>query len=333
MNLFLRTSILTDQREDHLTYFLAAALENDDAFREAYENRVLLALAESGKRPLIRQVRTQVHFPATTCCPDLELQLEDGRVVLCEHKLEAPETQYQTEAGEVFGQLQRYLELPVNAVAYFRAAIHAPPREVVAHPKYLKPHSSLGTPHFLWRDLYEPLSAGNHVVTNWLFEGFRKLGFTPPLPHIGELWPEHADEVRSNQENFGKLWQRTISLASVEWTVGRARRCALDLRPRSPRVVSRVAVSPLIQDGSILRVRAQTDASQVNTAHQLLDAVAQHLPIKPEIMSRVGSRNTSFIDLLVPLHEVLEGAREASIQEERLFRQVFPILTALLKAP
>jgi hypothetical protein len=192
MNLFWETRRLTQAREDHLTCFLAVALEVDSSFRAAYEHKVLESLAIDDTMPSIARVETQPAFPGTSCRPDLLLWLTDGRTIICEHKLEASETPLFLPDGEKRLQLERYVELEVDKVAYFRATLEAPPSKVLDSPKYLRPRSS---PHFLWRDLYEPRLMGEHVVSAWLREAF-EMGFTPPVPHIGPLWPDDSEEVR-----------------------------------------------------------------------------------------------------------------------------------------
>ncbi len=139
---------------------------------------MLRQLAIAGVTPQIASVQTQVPFPEQRCCPDMMLVLADKRRVLCEHKIDAPETPLSTPEGDPAMQLERYLELPdVDAVAYFRAALSAPARSILSHERYLRPESA---PHFLWRDLYEPLAHGEHALSSWLREGFERLGFTPP---------------------------------------------------------------------------------------------------------------------------------------------------------
>lgn len=197
MNLFWETRRLTQAREDHLTCFLAVALEIDSSVRAAYEHKVLESLAIDDTRPSIASVESQPAFPGTSCRPDLRLSLTDGRTIICEHKLEACETPLSLPDGERRLQLERYVELEVDKVAYFRSTLETPPSKVLDSPKYLRPRSS---PHFLWRDLYEPLLMGQHVVSAWLRDAFEKLGFTPPVPHIGPLWPDDSEEVRQNPE-------------------------------------------------------------------------------------------------------------------------------------
>ena len=209
MNLFWETRRLTQAREDHLTCFVAAALEVDPAFCRAYEQRVLSPLAADGAVPRIKTVETQAVFQAASCRPDMMLRLTDGRRVLLEHKLDAPETPGVDEAGEATGQLERYLTLAVDAVAYFRSSIVSLARDVLDHPRYLRPAHGV---HFQWRDLYAPLTHGKHVLSVWLRDGFERLGFTPPVPHVGELWPDDSEDVRD--EIWGQVW--TIALGACE---------------------------------------------------------------------------------------------------------------------
>ena len=275
MNLFWETRNLTQAREDHLTYFLAAALDADDAFRNRYGDRVLSPLNPSGEVPKIVGVETQCVFADERCRPDLLLRLADGRKVICEHKLDAPETPFETDEGEIRLQLERYLALAVDAVAYFRPALANLSREILEHPRYLHPPAF---PHFLWRDLYDPLSHGEHAVTRWLFEGFRKLGFTPAVPHVGALWPDETEEGKENQRNFGKLWLKTQSHATPHWKVDRGRRCELYLLPHSPGLVTRVYVSPLAQGGSLLRFRAETTDGQQAAVQERFNKLSRGFP-------------------------------------------------------
>src|SRR5690242_15006369 len=112
MNLFMTTRALTQAKEDHLTCFIAAALEVDVEFRAAYEACVLAQLAVGSAVPRIKTVIVQPSFREERCQPDMALLLSDRRRVLCEHKLDAPETIQETFDGKVSLQLNRYLELP-----------------------------------------------------------------------------------------------------------------------------------------------------------------------------------------------------------------------------
>lgn len=326
MNLFLETQSLTKRKEDHLTCFLAAAIEVDPRFRAAYEESILAPLAQHDRPATIDAVATQVAYADEGCCPDLQLTLTDGRIVLCEHKLDAPETPGVSTDGEQEGQLQRYLKLPVDAVAYFRPSTAPPSAEVLDHPRYLRPARS---PHFLWRDLFEPLCRGEHVLTSWLTDAFRRVGFTPPLPHVGSLWPETSEEVIQNQRNFGKLWDRTIDQVCTGWRVSRARRCALDFQPLRSGLVSRAAVSPMIQDGTILRFRAEAAVAQSAAVQSRLEEVARRLPVLTSVSSQPQLGGVSFVDVRTPLNELLRNAIHPEEQATSLFNHLVPLLAVL----
>jgi hypothetical protein len=326
MNLFWETRRLTQAREDHLTCFLAAAIETDAAFRRAYEHRVLSSLSVDGKLPQIEAMETQAEFRAEFCRPDLLLRLTDGRTVVCEHKLEAAETPLVLADGEVKLQLERYLALPVDAVAYFRPALVSLSGDILAHPKYVRPAAAA---HFLWRDLYEPLVCGEQTVCQWLRDGFDRLGFTPPVPHIGELWPDDSEAVRQNQENFAKLWHSTRSHAGKNWKVNTGRRCELYLLPRDVGLASQVYISPLAQGGTLLRIRAQTTEAQLAEVRSRIEAVLPALPTPAEL---VVHTRLWYCDVLAPLHLILGGNVVVAAQEARLFGQVVPVIDALCHA-
>jgi hypothetical protein len=252
----------------------------------------------------------------------------DGRQVVCEHKLEAPQTRtVQAETGVTKQQLERYLELPVDAVAYVRPAPASLSREIVQHPRYLRPR---GREHFLWRHLYEPLSKGDHELSRWLHDAFGRLGFTPPVPHVGELWGD-SDEVKKNQENFGKLWDSTRADAEERWTVIRNYRHAINLYPRAKARCRLVQVGPAGPTSSLLRFRATTTPRDLKRVRDLLERAARDLPFAPEI-DEGASRYGPFIDVKTPLDVVLAGADQAPEQEERLRVQVVPLLNALTPA-
>jgi hypothetical protein len=326
-NLFWNTRGLTDRREDHLTFFLAAALECDPRFRRAYASVVLECMRDGPAKPAIEAVKTQVAFPTGT--PDLLLELRGGRRVACEHKLDARETtRVEPETRVMQKQLERYLGLGLDGVAYFRPTLTTLSPEVVADRHYIRPD---GQQHFLWRDLYRPLSKGEHAITRWLLDGFRRLGFTPPVPHVGELWGD-SEEVKENQRNFGKLWNSTRGHAHAQWTVGTDSRSGLYLYPRRSGICSRVQVSPTGPTASILRFRCATTPELLPRVRVILTRGPTALPYPPEVHERSLRSGQSCVDLEVPLDVLLEGADRADEQESRLQAQVVPLLDALTAA-
>lgn len=226
MNLFLQTRALTQLREDHLTAFMGAALQVDESFRTAYAGVMFGGESRGEVSATIAAVSTQVAFETDRARPDMILTLEDGRRVVCEHKLDAAETIQIDDEGLSLGQLERYLELPgVDAVTFTRSSPINLDDRIARHPKYLGPAAGA---HFLWRDLYRPLLAGHHQLTHWLREGFDQLGFTPPVPQIGDLLPDDPGSPGlANQENFAKLWGSLRSAVRSDWRIRTGRRCEL----------------------------------------------------------------------------------------------------------
>lgn len=326
VNLFWDTRRLTQDRENHLTCFLAAALHVDPTFRAHYERCVLSSLGIGDSFPMIRVVETQPNFGVAHCRPDLLLRLADGRIVVCEHKLGAPETEYVADDGEVKLQIERYLELPVDGVAYFRTIRADAASQFTSNERYLHPD---GAPHFLWRDLYEALSRGQHDVTRWLLDGFERLGFTPPVRHVGDLWPDDREEIRENQRNFAKLWDRARDEAARKWHVTTGRRCELYLTPMSPCLVTRVYISPIAQGGTLLRFRAEAEAADIGVVRDRLLDIAGRLPVEPQIVVGQLRNGHPYIDLIASLHLLLGKADTPEAQAERLFGQVIPSLDVL----
>jgi hypothetical protein len=335
MNLFLETRALTQAREDHRTCFVAAALKTDDEFCTAYEELVLAPLAVGGAVPHIVDVEVQAAFSEQRSYPDMLLILEDGRRVACEHKIEAAETLLLDVAeGEPAEQLRRYLKLPnVAALAYFRASMKAPPPDVLEHPHYLSPP---GAAHFLWRDLYGPLSRGTQPLSIWLSEGFEQLGYTPPLPHVGELVTDNWDAAHAAQVNFGKLWDVTRRALADHWNYESGTSSTLFLKPKGPSLVDNIMLFAKAQKGTLLRisvkVAADKAAASLPEVQRRLEAVAPTLPVPARPKSSRVSGKYVAIDLEASLHLVLGDDPDPEVQGERLFAQVAPIAEAFSHA-
>ncbi len=151
MNLFWSTRMLTEEKEDHLTEFLAAALHASENFRTAYAKHVLTdyAKARNWDAPEIESVKTQVRFPETEYCPAMVITLTDGKTIICEHKFDAPVTMASEQ--EQRARLKQYLNLSVDGLIYFRITRKPPCSDVIKHEKYIYPDNR---EHFLWEDLY-----------------------------------------------------------------------------------------------------------------------------------------------------------------------------------
>jgi hypothetical protein len=335
MNLFLQTRALTQAREDHLTCFIAAALETDAVFRTGYEELVLSSLALDGSVPTIVGVRTQTSFAAQRSVPDMLLTLADGRRVICEHKLDAAETEQEQDDGQMSLQLERYLRIPdIDGLAYFRSGLKAPADDVLTNPLYLRPASAK---HFLWRDLYPALSRSDSQLSSWLRDGFEHLGFTPVVPHIGALVTEDKEDEHRAQVNFGKLWMPLRERLSSEWNSETGTSSALYLVPKRPLPVEYIFLFPLAQQGSLLRIRVRMhlehDEQSLAEVRRRLEALAPTLPVPvPVDVTRQASGHVC-LDLVCWLHLLLGEASDVETQEARLLEQVIPIADALAGLP
>ena len=327
MNLFLSTRSLTDAREDHLTAFFAAALDACPAFRAAYYNFVIAPFAKTKgwSAAGIERVEIQAPFPGTR--PDVALRLTDGKIIACEHKLEAPETL--GPERDPRPQLERYLDLPIDGLVYVRNGYKPPSAQVIAHAKYIRP---AGCEHFLWRDFYPLLSVEHHALLVWIREGFIRLGFTPPHPTIGEMSGPDSKVNQANRENFAKLWDRTRSFAtSLGWKVETGSIVELYLSKNSSSNASWIFISPAKCDRFLFRVTPNQHA--LDTARTALQTAMTLLPAASELVKHEVSRQSgkeTVIDVTISLEELL-GAEKTSTEaiESRLLEFTSPLLKAL----
>jgi len=335
MNLFWETRQLTQAREDHLTCFIAAALETDEIFRAGYEELVLSSLGSEGNVPAIATVRTQTAFAAQRSVPDMLLTLSDGRRVICEHKLEAAETEQEQDDGQVSLQLERYLRIPdIDGLAYFRSGLKPPAGDVLNHPLYLRPASAK---HFLWSDLYPALSRSEGLLSSWLREAFERLGFTPVVPHIGALVAEDKEGEHRAQVNFGKLWLPLRELLSPDWNSETGTSSALYLVPKRSLPVEYIFLFPLAQHGSLLRIRVRMqlehDAQSLEEVRRRLEALGPKLPVPSPVSVSSQASGHVCLDLHCSLHLLLGDAPDVEMQQTRLLAQVVPIADTLSNFP
>lgn len=329
MNLFLETRRLTSAREDHLTEFVSAALAVDQRFREEYTKVVLRGFAEDHgwPAPVIESTSTQVMYPEARCRPDLLLKLASGHQVICEHKLDASETELSSEDdAEVLGQLRRYLTLEVDGVAYFRAGWSPPDDEVVTHPRYIRPKQR---EHFLWEDLYESICAGRHEICQWLREGFEHLGLTPPHGVLGDL-SGASEEVVENQKNFAKLWGLTRSRCrQLGWKVEAGSRCELYLRHGPCSIADLVYISPLHNRSRTLLIRVVPGEEEDPEAllERVRDATvsARVLPEVTMRSTRAGGKRP-VVDVTVPLFEFLPEEGDPGAMQQWLLEFTEPVV-------
>lgn len=329
MNLFWSTRSLTESREDHLTEFFAAALAHVPSFRKAYADRVLWEYAahRSWPVPVIERVETQPEFPGTRCRPDMVLHLEGGRRIACEHKLEAPET---LGVEDDRGQLERYLELPIDGLVYVRRAWLPPGETVLSNQKYVRPAEK---EHFIWSDFFPLLVPGQHLLVDWLREGFEWLGYTPPDPNVGELTLRPEGEAERAMLDFAKLWDRVrTSSARMGWTVQNGSKIQLYLVNHRASPVWQVLISPESQGEFLVRFTPHDEANLEAIRTAVARATAG-LEIQSRLKVTSGSKKgqkVKVVDVRAVRSAVL-GMEKQTVEEleNRLLVFVEPLLKAV----
>ena len=328
MNLFLSTRKLTSRREDHLTEFFAALLDTNQTFRQNYADFTLADFARKNgwDAPTIVKVRTQATKLAEGNRPDMLLQLADGHTILCEHKLDAQETE-----GSEYDprkQLSRYLDL-ADGVLYVRSSFKAPDREVLDHPKYIK-HTKRD--HFLWRDFYCRFPDDNDVLTKWLKDGFKHLGFTPPHPSVGDLHHTDPDQKEANRRNFAKHWDGTIMASrQLGWRVesGAIMELYFD---KDDALAPAVFVSP--DSGGRFILKATSKEGRLDDLKKAMANAADALDIPADIEDALASYKTQKVPAVQACSTLTaiigEGKTDSDVADKRLSHFVSAFLEALV---
>lgn len=182
--------------EDTLTDQLAFLLAADNDSREALVKRLLSSRAE----PVIG-IATQVQYHPG--CPDLQIRLASGRLLLLEHKVDASLQQ---------NQIERYLEIedelgrPAYVSLISRKHLNVS-EAVLNNERYLRPE---GGAHWFWSDLYDWLPTpkkpfGSEWVRRCFLDYLELIGLAP------SLLPDQWEGLLSNdpdcipvQDEFGR---------------------------------------------------------------------------------------------------------------------------------
>jgi len=321
---FVKLMRYSNEKENTFTECLAEALRSDPALCKRFLGE--LAAAERGdRRPAgIRAVGTQVPFPPGSCV-DMVIRTA-GMSIGVEHKLWSPEGR---------GQLAKYLQLPLDRIAFVTAYEAPGLDDVKDHPAYLRPRS--GRLHFMWHDFQpgveESASASSGTLTRALLALFRHLGFESPPDTIPDLWALDAQAQRGNRLQFARLWEKAeAGLRARGWRrLRRARLAGLTYRADESASVERVWLDPTTIRGS-LRIRlsprrglsADQIASRVERASV---SFREHLVITQEGASRASGRAV-VVDVLVSLPTLLGDLTGAEPIAQRLGDYTLAIIDA-----
>lgn len=327
-NLFLNTRKLTSSKEDHLTEFLAALITMDEPFNVDFSQLLLgeYATKNGWADPLIVAVETQVSYSGTNCCPDMRFTLEDGHVILCENKIEAPETQ--GSSVDPRGQLRRYLDLPSDGVVYIRATPNSKlEQEVSNHPLFITRDGH----HFLWRDVYPLLTGNSNPLIADVCKGFEIMGFLPPLPAIGTLSDFNSTEDDQNREAFKGLWQIAANYGlSRGWKVETTKNAEMYYSPSETCPAYQVFVSPSQSERFLIRLtlRDEVDPQKVLTK---IEAVDLAIPFEATCSQRFSVRkkvkvSVNAIDITTSLRNVIGDTEDEGQIQKLLLDYVRPFM-------
>ena len=323
-NLFLATRSLTSSKEDHLTEFLAALIIMDVPFNVEFSQLLLgeYAAQKGWSKPVITSVETQVNYPGTTCCPDMRFTLEDDHVILCENKIEAPETQ--GPSSDPRGQLRRYLDLPSDGVAYIRATpSHKLEREVIEHPSFI----SRNHHHFLWRDFYPLLVESTNPISASVCKGFEVMGFVPPLPAIGTLSDFNASEDEQNRTAFKQLWQPAAEYGRLRgWRVETNKNAEMYYSPDGSSPIYQIFVSPSKSECFLIRLTLM-DGVDPDKILKLLKTVSTTIPFELTSYLRKSPRggkkvNQNVVDVTSSLRNVIGDTEDKERIKQLLLEYV-----------
>jgi hypothetical protein len=330
-NLFLNTRSLTTSKEDHLTEFLAALISMDDKFNGNFSNLLLgeYAADKGWDTPIIAKVETQVNFPGTNCCPDMRFTLEDGHTIVCENKIEAPQTQ--GSAKDPRGQLVRYLDLPCDGLAYLRATpSHNLEKEVVNHPNFITRNGH----HFLWRDIYPLFEENDNPLVVAVRKGFEVMGFVPPLPAIGTLADFNSDEDEKNRSAFKELWQSAADYGRrCNWKVEINKNAEMYYYSGQSDLLYQVFVSPSKSERFLLRLTLKNgaDAKKIHSQVQQTDIDIPFETVTYIKNSKRGGKNISedVIDITTSLKHVIGNSDDCQQIQQLLLNFVKNFLVSI----
>ncbi len=322
--LFLNTRKLTSSKEDHLTEFLAALITMSESFNLEFSSLMLGEYADRNGwvAPVINSVETQVSYPGTNCCPDMRFILEDGHVILCENKIEAPETQ--GSSSDPRGQLRRYLDLPSDGVIYIRATpSHGLEAEVTEHPRFVTRNGH----HFLWRDIYQLLSGNPNPLVASVCKGFEVMGFVPPLPAVGTLSDFNSSEDEQNRSAFKELWQLAADYGrQLMWKVETNKNAELYYSPDASCPIYMIFVSPSKAERFLIRMTLREGASSADLLNKI-EGVSTEVPYEVTSYQRMTSRGgqkvtENVIDITSSLRNVIGSTEDKGRIQQLLLEYV-----------
>lgn len=322
-NLFTNTKKFATSKENHLTEFFTAALVLSEKLRK----NIINFLGKSSdfeieSQVTISKINSQTTFADFNGQPDMEIKLSDGRVIIFENKIDAP----QTLDSEGEPQLERYLELPVDGLVYVRESWKNLDKKILKSNRYIRPPH--GEDHFLWRDFYPLLEKVDEPLCQWVKEGFENEGYTPPPENIPPLYTPDGKYLKENQKEFAKYWKKTQAWAKRQgWKTGKS--SYKDLRLHSHSEKPRIKISPSKNNSSEFSIQIDVPNSieVKNFRTQLEENIDVEISVNFEqkTMKREAG-DVEVIRVKTTLNKIIEGLEKPEEIEDALFRHVKGVL-------
>jgi hypothetical protein len=272
--------------------------------------------------PVIKSVETQVSHSSTNCCPDMRFTLDDGHIILCENKIEAPETQ--GSSSDPRGQLRRYLDLPCDGLVYIRATPNCSlDPEVAAHHRFVTRNGH----HFLWRDIYPILASSSDFLVTAVCKGFETMGFVPPHPAVGTLSNFNAAVDEKNRSAFQELWQPAADYGRQRgWKAETTKNAELYYSPDTTSPLYQIFVSPSKAERFLIRMTLRNGADPAKLCENL-GAVVNNVPFEMICYVRMSPRNglkmaEEVIDITASLSNVIGVTENREEISQRLLGYV-----------
>ena len=204
----------------------------------------------------------------------------------------------------------------------------SPNSKVLKHPKYIQPKKG---EHFLWRDFYHEFDEED-FFQNSLKKGFKKMGFTPPHPSVGEL--DNKEENKQNRRNFAKFWSPTKTYANQQgWKVGTGSVVELYLSEGKGELASNVYITPMKVERFLIRITPKK--GKVDELLQKIEILARQHELSPDVSKKTILRaegKIEVVDIATSLFIVLgEETQEVLDIEKKLLNYVTYFLKVLEK--
>ena len=313
-DLFTKLLKLSNARENTLAECLAATLKENPDFCRKFLTVLCGEKVDSVPISTAKiEIKTQQSGPNSRI--DMEIILNKRKKIGIENKLDSPEGK---------GQLLKYLDLPIDRLAFITREYVNVNERVKRARRYLKPNGKRA--HFLWSDFYRKLESSarkypNCSFTQALFNLFDRLGFRPPT-EIGDL-----NNNTEAAKKFLKYWDLTSEwLKKIGWdssvAMSKAGQWCWD---ESSKTIESVWLDPVVVPG-VLRARIYFKKRQnyyIAKAKKFLQSRRFQYYDDVDIIDSVGKikgKVKPVLEVSIPTHRLFDAHPKPEQIRKRLAR-------------